>query len=214
VEIGKRTNLQYSNPVCRFQSDLPGIRMFVADFLSKASATTPSVLLQRKCWQLKVRRGILPTDASVELSGFRQDFKFNSCLSTGRASKQRFFGRMATLLGCRLAGFSRPLQASGGRKCFLTTQDSEELPSLTILVLYLIHETKTTGKEKSRIPTILLKQNLVTQLSRFGILPNNWRTGKISPNFRNHSQVTPGDYHLNYAYMPDKINPENYQVRR
>jgi len=95
-----------------------------------------------------------------------------------RASKQRFFGRMAGMPGSRLAGFSKPLRASGESKCFLTTQDSEELPSLTVLVLYPIHETKTTGKEKSRIPTILVNQNLVTQLSRFGILPNDLRTGK------------------------------------
>jgi len=109
---------------------------------------------------------------------------------------------MAGMPGCRLAGFSRPLRASGESKCLLTTQDSEELPSLTVLVLYPIHETKTTGKEKSRIPTILLNQNLVTQLSRFGILPNDLRTGKIPPNFCNHSHGMPRDYHLNYANMP------------
>jgi len=116
--------------------------------------------------------------------------------------------------GGRLAAFSRPLRASGGRKCSLTTQDSEALPSLTILVLYPFHKTKTTGKEKSRTRANLVTQNLVTQRSRFGILPSDSRTGKISSNFRNHSHGKPRDYHLNYANMAYEIDPENFQIRR
>ena len=63
---------------------------------------------------------------------------------------------------------------------FLTIQDSKALPSLPFLVLYPPPlETKTSREEKSRIQTNLVKLNLVTQLSRFGILPSEFTTGKF-----------------------------------
>jgi len=217
MKIGNRNYLQYSNPVWCFQSDLPGIQIFVADFQSKAS-TTSSVLLQRKCWQLLVRRGIHPSEAPVELSFFRQHFKLNSCLTLG-GNELQGSGFSARWLDCgwKLAGSSRSLRGSVGRNRFpydprlkstALANISRSLPPSPPPRNKHKRREKVTDSNKS------VKQNLVTQLSRFGILPSDFTTGQISSNLRNHSHDTPGDNVLNYASMPHKIDPQIFQVRR
>ena len=119
------------------------------------------------------------------------------------ASKQRFFGR--------LAGFSRTSKPAVDANVSSRPKTRKHCPRLQSSSCTLLHETKINGTEKSRIRTNLVEQNLVTQHSRFAVLRSDL-TGKISPNFGNHSHGKPRDFHLNYAYKPHKMNPRIFQV--